>query len=1318
MTLGFFISVIGSMIAFVLIVWLLWRARSTAVAAPPKAAASGATAKRRWRWIDFRRAVVGFYQTLERAIRYVLARRDWRYRSSWLLLLGFPGDGKSSLAASISESLLRAPQRRDVKQEAFLVAAAPETQWHFLEKGILLDPSQVLGEPSAGAAVGQRWLSLLSNIDSLRPDRALDGVVWVISAARLLQANDAERVAMARYAYARVGDIQDAYAFALPIYVVVSQCDFVQGFSAFWKAQDPKLLHEMVGWSSPSIDDNGTPSEWVTKAFEKLIEGLRARVLETATTKEKIADVDDFFLFPQYMRALHFPLQSFMDVFFKPNVYEARAFCRGIFFTGVVSAESTPSSAKSVRTDVAFVRGVVDDKIFAEQRLAQRTQKGLLARNRLIRRLQLGLIVGSTLLALALPWSAGQVNERAQKLHDTVISISVNSAALSAHECLDQERVYQLIDQVSGLDESTRYLALPLSWVDRRISHGVSDVIATKALQQVVLQSMSCKLQKRIDVLTAATTAESADQTAPDAAYANDQFQLKQQLHELGALESNLHRFERIARPGLQTEQKKLSVDFAALAEYVYGKPLPASAIKEDSPLAEALVKATYDTVPSITPSLRAILITHFNSMAGSAQRDTLGRVGEGGKLLATLQEGTPPILPPLRGFNRWLGWVRSAWLLSTPADNPCARMSAEVSIGVEALIKDHGYDKSLRDALNQFDTESCYQPAVDILRSARMPSGQHLFDMDGNGEELVGVSPELNVESNGLKALADVVFMQSNAKQTYSCGGASGGWEPTTFNEVLADIREYQKFANQQNIAINTSLDDSPLFDRLARTQLNSVVQDSLVRNQRQQLDESDNSNLDATSQLDRQLLTESANLSTSLGPFIESVRQLRLMKLNPLTVVEVEKCAQNYASNELLNVMDLASSSHLYDVPAQSSSDDSTGVFDLGSVPVLQAYLQRQLARMQVLGGYAAPFVTLLSNSNGLDNSGRLNVQTSQYWGDTISEINRAVQFADPAGQAAQLDDFFLKQLATLSYANCASVLGSYSPPAVGNDFFSGRRTAMAHMAQVACAGHGQENSDLHFVRIAMLFNSQMAGRYPFGAPSSHEVSLAVAKAFFVYYAKEKPELEAWLVTASGAKAAQMKAFVDQLDAVQAFFASNLMATPQSAPLTVDVGFRALPSSSPVSNQLIGWTVRAGDKTVTSPVAATGLPWNFGDPVSVDMQWADRSRFTPLPDAKQSDLNVSGYHATYQIAGSWAFLRLLDMHKQNAAALDALDPSLQLLQFQVPVLTGGTVAGSQAASSKAQFYLTLKFSAADPTSKALVPLSVPVFPQSAPVF
>ncbi|WP_346950068.1 type VI secretion system protein [Dyella sp.] len=1312
----FLVLAVLAALAFLLIAWLMWRARSKTIATRPAQNRDGQSG-----WVRFRDGARRRYAVIERALRYLWARRDWRYKSSWVLLMGFPGDGKSSLAASLPKDMQRATHQREAKQEAYLSQAVPNSQWLFLERGILIDPDSVLGEPlkpaagiggSATDTPGARWSEMLADIDSLRPDRALDGIVWVISAERLCQATAEQRAAMGRYAYARIHELQDAFAYALPVYVVFSHCDSIPGFDGFWRTQDARLQRQIVGWSSPTLDDNGLPADWVPKAFDKVIEGMRSLVLEAATSHDHIDDVDGFFLFPQHMRSLQAPALDFLSTLFKTNVYETRSFCRGLYFCGVVDAGKGPEVA-GPRKDVAFTESLVRDKVLGEQRLAQRTQKGLLARNRLIRRLQLALVGLAVLLAVALPWSAARVNHHAQGLRDTLLNIQLNSRSLAQHGCLDQERVYKLIAQITTLSEDTRYAAIPLSWVDGRIHRGITEVVSKNALQQVVLPSMACKLQQRIDDMSAATLKVSENTVAPDAVYADYLAQLKRQLDQLSALEGGLMRFGRIAQPGMADRNAQL-LDFGALADYLYGSPLPADTIKRDSPLADALSVATYADAPAISPELRERLGKQFERMAAQAEHDLLHRAADGVPLLSALQEGKPPLLDTLRGFNSWLAWVHKSWLLSTPQDNPCTRMGEEIAPGIEHLIKNHHYDPELRTTLGFFDLDSCYQPAVDSLRSATLAPYGALFVVNPSNHQLEGISPGLGREVGGLRALAGTAFMQVKSPQQYSCNGAAGGWRPSTFDELLTQLREYQEFASHEKIDQTGSSTGQPLYERLARTQLQLALQDSLARNQRGQVQAID-TGLDATSQLDRELADESSSLAASVEPLLQAQQRMRQLGFGSLAD-EVGQCAQNYASSMLLDVSELASASHLYDPPAPSGGDDSAPLFDLGSVPVLQGYLDRQLQRAEVLSRYAAPFVTLLKQTRGVNNSQRSNTQVDAYWGGTISELNRAVQFADPAGQVAHLNDFFLKQLASLSYANCEATLAAYVPAAVGNDLFSSRRGDMEKLARAACSGRGQASSDLHYARIGMLFNSQLAGRYPFGPVDSREVSPAVVKAFFVYYGKEKPELKAWLEHATGPRAARMKAFIGQLDAVEAFFAGNLSAQPQSLPIQVKVGFRALPDRSPISNQLIGWTLRAGGAQGAAwPGADDSFAWSVGTPLSLDLQWADRSRYMPVPDAAQPELRASGYHAVFDTGGSWALLRWLDAHAAPPEN-GALDPGQRMLHFAVPVLDGSAPRDAKA-TDKADLYLTLKLSGTDATTKAPVPLEAPAFPRDAPV-
>lgn len=1309
MSRAFVTCLVLALVALLLIVLLMWRGRRSV--AVPAAAASVGTRKPRkpLRWVTLRDAVRRRYAVIERAVRYLLARRDWRYRSNWLLLLGMSGDGKSSLAASVPDDLLRRPGGSDLKNEAWLRAAVPHTQWRFLDRGALIDPD---GATSPGQGDEVRWHGILDDIESLRPDRAVDGLVWALSASRLLAADPAALDAMARTMFSRVYSVQEQYAYALPVYLVVTHVDQVPGFEAFWSAQDPALRRQIVGWSSATLDDDGTPAEWTEKLFARLIEGLRTLVLASAATRDRIDDVDDFFLFPQHIRRLQAPLQRVLDVVFKPNMYETRAFCRGIYFVGPDGSDHDAGAAP--RKDIGFLADLLAGKIFYERGLAQRTRKGILARNRLLRGLQIGTAVVALLLAAALPWAASQVSARGKALHDMIVDVAASSDALARGGCLDARHFDDLVAQIAHLDTHTRYVAIPASWVDRRINDGVIRTVSGKALDQVLLPSLACELQKRIDTLSSAVLAPAGSDVAPDVAFRRVHQQLDDQLAQLATLEDALARFKALSRPDFgDGGPRSLLAQFAEVSRYVYGKPLPREALAGDGALGAALSTARYDRPPEISHDRQRQLIARFDSMAGDAANDLVQRVASGPLLLAGLKSDHPPVLPTLRAFNSWLSWIGTAWVLSTPAANPCAQEVGALRPGVDVLVARHGYEASLRAALTHFDDEHCYAPAIRTLRQAAVPPYGPLFTVDAATRQLRGVSPGLAAEASGLHALTGLGFMQRESAQTFSCDGSAGGFRAGAFDEVLGELREYQEFDANQRQAEPVAEGTEPLYERIAHAQLARTIEDSLARNQRQRVGEGDTPGLDAVSTLDRELATESAALGGSLGPMLQSLQQLRQERFGSLAD-RVGQCARNYASGMLMDVSGLASASKLYDPPVQSPSEDGgAAMFDLGGTPVLQAYLQRQLARAQVLAGYAAPFVTLLKNSRGTSDSRRLNAQSDVYWDNTIDQFNRAVQFAEPAGQVAALEDLFLKQLATLTYANCDATLGAYRPQAGGNDLFSARRDAMLRQAQLACSAQGQTGSELHFYRIAMLFNSEVAGRYPFGPVDAHEVTADTVKAFFVYYAKEKADLGKWLATAKGDRAAQMRAFIGQLDAVQAFFAGNLSVSPVSAPITLGVGFRAQPEASPMSNQLVGWTLSSGGGKASWPDATPTLAWNLGQPLSLDLAWADRSRYAPVADPAQADLGVDGYHAVYRAEGPWALLHFIDAHR--APARPGLDADQILLGFDVPALLSTPLSGEEAVT-RAHFFMTLRLSAADPVNHAAVPLTLPVFPRQAP--
>lgn len=1239
------------------------------------------------------------------AIDYLRTRREWRYQAPWILLLGEAGAGKSSLMASVSA---RHRQEADWRQQELGVDGK---EWQFFDQGLLIDPDGRLPAADANSEEGKKWAQALDKMNALRPERALDGLLLAVSARTLRNAPSRQRTALAENVYRQLCLIQERFEFALPVYVVVTETDVVNGFAAFWRTQPARRRTEIFGWSAPAQAQSGTPAEWADSAFDTLGERLKALQIEAAAECDEIADADRFFLFPRHFQQLRDPLKQWLAQVFQPTAWRAGFFCRGVYFTGSIEADGQRREAP--RNDVSFVDDLIAKKVLAEPRLGRPTRDGIWSRNKLIRGLQAGGVAVFIALMTGLAIAGFQFNRQINALISSInLMQQIHMSPEAGQTCIGKDPTYELVGQISRINVKSVYWLIPASWFDSRVTSKSAGLIADSAFEKIIFPGLACHLEARAKQLAAYTPKEDESGKAGADAYAQSRQSLFDYLQAVQALELNLARFRRLAAYATDAQTDRLMRDFADLAEYVYGSPLPAAVAHERGALSEALTHVVYDGKLRLPEQMQQRFANELTRLADNLHRRLAREIQAGGDLLRQLTREQEPILAGTRHFAWWLTWVRKSWLGSTADNNPCKEIETGLETGLAQLVKQYGYSGDLKALGERFGANACYQPAMNKLTALQLAPYGHLFTRQ---KDTLDLNPALAPELAGLSALVALDFMQVASPKPFLCLTTMSGWRAADLGQASHYVSEYQSFARDQGLsALGGSWDKRPLYDRLARHQLERVLNGTLNDAQRSASGSSplQQASLDVTSQADQQLAQESADFGKSVEPLL-SVLRLYDQTGFGAGAARIAQCARNFAADSLGRVDALVGASRLYD-PGAAPGDG--GFFNLGTTAVIKDYLARQVARSQVLAGYAAPFLTLLQNTEAQDDAQRPNAQTAPFWTNSVAELNRYVQFKEPNGQVAQLDNLFLKQFSDLSSANCGKTLSAYQPAEYGNDLFSQRRRYLEEQVRWRCTDGRNAQAYEAYRALSDRFNRDLAGRYPFADSGARDASPAAVKAFFADYDAQRSALHQALAGLNGSRWSAARRFLDQLDAVADFFGSNLASTP-SQPVTLAIVFRAQPAASPGSEQVVSWSLSAGAKSTGYPNRPNTLDWPYGQALAFDLTWADRSLWRPASDAQQADLQVDGAAASFAATGEWALLRLIDTHRpKSGPANDPLDPNRVLLEFAVPVIGTENQPGKPQTGS-ARLYLALGLSGKDPKTQAPAPLKLPTnFPRYAP--
>lgn len=1237
------------------------------------------------------------------AIDYLSTRREWRYKQPWLLVVGEQGAGKSSLIESVSATWRHHPPPHADQLQA------EGMQWSYFRYGVLIDGDGNLAAAEPGSDQGKQWDKGLEQLNALRPERALDGIVLCVSARTLLHAKQSQRVALAENVNRQISLLQASVEFMLPAYVVVTQCDDIPGFTAFWQSQDGARRGEMVGYSAIAQDQTLQPSAWAETAFDRIGARMREVQVDVAALSEKIDDVDGFFLFPGHFRSLRDPLALWLETVFRTTAWQSGYLFRGMYFTG--SVEANGASVEGPRDDVDFVDALVSEKLLREPALARPTRQGIWSRNTLIRRMQIAAVAAGIGLFVALGVAGYRVSKQVELIVgaiDSLEKIAPRIPAAGSGECLAREDVYPLLAHVSKIDTRSRYLFIPLSWVDGRLTSGSATVIGRSMVEKVLMPTLSCVLEQRAGELLASTRGVTS---TPTSVLSQQRDDFRTLIVDARSLEENLLRFKTLSSSSGAMEERELISTLDGLLRYAYDEALPPEAWRKGGVLDDAF-RDIADVQPPVMPNgLHARLAAAMDARSASLRAALAREVTVGDDLLTRLDEGQPPILDNTRRMGLWLAWVQRSWLGSSPERNPCQEIVNANKADVDALIAYYGDIPSMEGMLQRFGAKQCHQPEMQTLATMTMAPYGPMFVA---GKDGLVMAPELQGELSGLPALVSLPFMQLTSARPFACVGAAAEWRSNEIAEAAGYLQQYEAFAKSRKLPKLQlpKLPDGarPLYDTLARASLAHALDDALRRAQR----------IPPESQADLEAATRTNAQLTRVGD--ELTRGMDSLKtvLNAYVTygfsdggAEVRQCARGFAADNLGGVDALADSSLLY-APTVAVGTDS--MFTFGGLPVTKDYLARPVARAEVLAGYADPFLTLLSNTPGVDDAWRDTPQTAAFWRSTRDELDRYTKGKETAGQVANLDAYFLTQLTGMTYANCASVLAAYTSPEFGNDLFSDRRRKLERQVQLRCTDQRQAQAEALYGALATRFNRDLAGRYPFGEAGARDAGLAATRTFFLDYAGQRDNIAAALNAMNNDRWRSAKRFIADLDTAAAFFANNVGAPGDMAVVGLTPVFPAETARAAGSDQMLTWRLDVEGAESVFPNGLNALQWYPGDSVALHLRWAARSQWRPQADPAQPGLTVQDASASFDASGPWALLRFIDTYRLPDTSKK--EPDQILLGFSVPVQSQVAGADGKPARSEAKVFMTWLLTGVDAKTQTQKTIALPAtFPRSAPV-
>jgi len=1273
--------VLFAVVLIAVAVFLVLKSRKKGEEEKPKESKPGIL--RRW----FPAATPGMAESFREAMRRLsdkLPVWDFRYKVPWYVLVGESGSGKTSIANAISGMSAETVEGR---------AGEYAPRWLLLQEAVLIDlpgrsflstesrtsapgspPPTFLDYPKATPAKGlsadrNALRSFLRLTARYRPRQPLNGVILTIPATELLESSsDPEhphRLAHIADLAQRLDEFQHLTGLSLPVYVLVTKCDAVSGFTSYSRsffrestrnrsAQNGHVPEEtfdnLFGWSNPHLLDSAFSPAWVDEAFDETNEVLLRRQLEMLAESKTVSDADGVFLFPFELERLRAPLRILLDCVFRTTAYHSSHLLRGIYFCGLESPANSgePGALGSQSPDVVvsrrfldgtrerilFVRHLFEYKVFAERYLATPAASRRFSGNRSVLVAQIVACALILLLSIASvrAWhrlsslQATRINPVLQSLSITLDGIAVSSGA-SVMPAVD------LFGSLGAARQNEYYsLAFPASYLDLSGVHRDLRETLGRTFEIVVLRSCKDLLESRISALVNSPqqrilTGGSLSDYPPGTAWTVDPayLALHRYLVEVRALRTNIARYQLLNSSG-SGSFKQLN----ELLRYLGARDLPdTSRLAADPAYQRLLLDATWQPL-QIPPS--------YNRLVAAAAKQRIS-------IFYRSWFDSNPLVGEVQALAGD-GGLQSLSSAGYSLTNQQLRAIVSRAQAIDNQLNDGSYDW----VAESFNRES-YPALGPELDEMSFADGQFIDGVVAQGTDklaalnaAVQTTPvvlylgnrktRLNQDVRALASVLNALLGYELMSDAYE-GATSGGscrlipagtiWDQNSLSKGL----ELESMRGKIESELLPGLPGQyrnpvqQLVDRRTAVALFSVLQTAAIQN---------------PNQGDKQ-----AALQTELQNLNQSVDKLKEIgeSLTGLHAVAEASCLDKSLARQAGSLLSKINQElpALYG-PAQTGSQPDNGLpvslwlYGVGSADDLQAYLTAERQQIESLSSEAAPIVQLL-RSQGV----RSDVLSR--WRN-ISQDVAALQAKRPGNPIQALETFISTDLDKITpEANCKG------PGTNGSsDVFLNVRANLSNIAISRC----YLVAISRFNEIALDFNQHLAGRFPFSqlldTRPGYEADPANIAEFYQTVDRNSPGLTAVLPFAAQ-NADNLAAFLQTVATVRPLV-SGAAKNPNPA-LGLSVVFRANRNREIFGNRIAQWTLGVGQQTLNYPPDPGDIPpliWQFGDPVTLTLRYANNSPEAPSSQNPSASVQVQGKAVSYQYQDAWSLFAFFKDH------------------------------------------------------------------------
>jgi type VI secretion system protein ImpL len=255
------------------------------------------------------------------------------YELPWYIIIGPPGAGKTTILVN---SGLNFPLAKSFGREALRgVGGTRNCDWWFTDEAILLDTAgRYTTQDSSSQADAAGWTSFLQLLRKYRRRQPINGVIMAISAVDLLTLADKDRELHVTAIRERLAELVQELKINPPVYVLITKCDLIAGFSEFFDDMGQEGRAQVWGTTFPiDATESGAAAEGFESEFDVLLQRVQARVVTRLEQERDVRRRAAILSFPQQLAGLEPTLVDFLRRAFGASSFDAKVMLRGVYLT-------------------------------------------------------------------------------------------------------------------------------------------------------------------------------------------------------------------------------------------------------------------------------------------------------------------------------------------------------------------------------------------------------------------------------------------------------------------------------------------------------------------------------------------------------------------------------------------------------------------------------------------------------------------------------------------------------------------------------------------------------------------------------------------------------------------------------------------------------------------------------------------------------------------------------------------------------------------------------------------------------------------------